>query len=209
MMDNFEKLVELLEKYFDVNIDRPSIGMLARLFKEVRINKYDNLIYLGSENSNIYFVVSGILRDYYIDSDGKDRTRFFISEGSMCGEDSLFIGSSSFTCTQALEDCVLLTITGEDFRYIISKYEQFKDMWVKALEGALAYKIKRENSLLMKNAAQRYMDFLVDYPELEKRIRQKYIASYLGITPVSLSRCLLYTSPSPRDRTRSRMPSSA
>ncbi|HHZ05639.1 MAG TPA: Crp/Fnr family transcriptional regulator [Clostridiales bacterium] len=188
MMDNFEKLVELLEKYFDVNIDRPSIGMLARLFKEVRINKYDNLIYLGSENSNIYFVVSGILRDYYIDSDGKDRTRFFISEGSMCGEDSLFIGSSSFTCTQALEDCVLLTITGEDFRYIISKYEQFKDMWVKALEGALAYKIKRENSLLMKNAAQRYMDFLVDYPELEKRIRQKYIASYLGITPVSLSR---------------------
>ena len=58
---------------------------------------------------------------------------------------------------------------------------------------------------LQLTASERYDLFLKQYPDIEQYTRNYHIASYLGIT----QDCLLYTSPSPRDRTRSRMPSSA
>jgi len=56
------------------------------------------------------------------------------------------------------------------------------------LEKTIVYKMHRENAFLIKSATERYLDFKREFPLLEKRVNQSYIASYLGITPVSLSR---------------------
>jgi CRP-like cAMP-binding protein len=66
--------------------------------------------------------------------------------------------------------------------------EHFQVFSKEMLDKAIVYKEKRESDFLRKNGTQRYMDFIIEYPLLEKRIPHYYIASYLGLTPVSLSR---------------------
>ena len=75
-----------------------------------------------------------------------------------------------------------------DFKKIIENDSDGIKLYVWLLESSLAYKIHRENSFLDKNATERYIDFKFENPGIEKLISQKYIASYLGITPESLSR---------------------
>lgn len=94
----------------------------------------------------------------------------------------------SAVCTEALEDCILLRCPVVDFKNIIASDSEANKAYIWLLENSLAYKIRRENSFLIKSAAERYIDFKRENPALEKRVNQKYIASYLGITPVSLSR---------------------
>lgn len=94
----------------------------------------------------------------------------------------------SAVCTEALEDCILLRCPVVDFKNIIASDSEANKAYIWLLENSLAYKIRRENSFLIKSAAERYIDFKRENPTLEKRVNQKYIASYLGITPVSLSR---------------------
>lgn len=133
-------------------------------------------------------MVSGILRDYYIDDDGNDVTRFFTCEGGICGGEALISNEPSAVCTEALEDCILLRCLVSDFKKIIASDSITTKAYIWLLESSLAYKIPRENSFLIKSAAERYIDFKRENPDIEKRVNQKYIASYLGITPVSLSR---------------------
>ena len=63
-----------------------------------------------------------------------------------------------------------------------------KSVWIDLLEGSLRYKIYRENGFLVENATERYLAFRKRFPELISRIPQRYIATYLGIKPESLSR---------------------
>jgi len=56
------------------------------------------------------------------------------------------------------------------------------------LDDALVLKEEHACSFKLLDSAERYMQFLAQYPGLEKRVKQYHIASYLGITPVSLSR---------------------
>ena len=65
---------------------------------------------------------------------------------------------------------------------------QLKDVWITLLERALQYKIYRENTFLVENATERYIHFKKLYPDLYNIVPQKHIATYLGITPESLSR---------------------
>ena len=66
--------------------------------------------------------------------------------------------------------------------------ERLKSVWIDLLEGSLRYKIYRENGFLVENATERYLAFRKRFPELISRIPQRYIATYLGIKPESLSR---------------------
>ena len=73
-------------------------------------------------------------------------------------------------------------------RKIIFENEYLMKLWIKVLEESLIYKTERENSFLLKSATERYLDFRRTLGFLEKRVDSQYISSYLGMTPVSLSR---------------------
>ena len=187
-MDGFEMAAEFLNSRIGIDCSDHFIGKIRPFSTEATIKRSETLIYIGDKIESVYFVVKGLLRDYYLDSDGNDVTRHFEQEGSICGGDALLINGQSAVCTEALEDCLLLRCRYGDFAKLIEEDALFHQMWVKALETSLAYKIKRENSFLLKSATERYLDFKREHAMLEKRVNQKYIASYLGITPVSLSR---------------------
>lgn len=187
-MDNINIYLEKLKNNYGIDFSRDLINKFAAAASEITLKKNDVLIRIGDKSSYIFFVVSGILRDYYIDDDGNDVTRFFSCEGGLCGGESLISNEPSAICTEALENCILLRCSVSDFNEIIASSSEATKAYIWFLESSLAYKIRRENSFLIKSAAERYIDFKRENPDLEKRVNQKYIASYLGITPVSLSR---------------------
>ncbi len=73
-------------------------------------------------------------------------------------------------------------------RSLILSNEVFKDLWICLLELTVRYKLYRENGFLVENATERYIHFKKMYPDVCNRVPQKHIATYLGITPESLSR---------------------
>lgn len=187
-MDNINIYLEKLKSNYGFSFPYGLINKFADVFSEITLKKNDVLIRIGEKNGFIFFVVSGILRDYYIDDDGNDVTRFFTCEGGICGGETLISNEPSAVCTEALGNCILLRCLVSDFKKIIASDSESTKAYIWLLKSSLAYKIRRENSFLIKNATERYIDFKRENPDLEKRVNQKYIASYLGITPVSLSR---------------------
>lgn len=179
---------EILKRNYGINIPTGLIDKFSSVVSEIKIKKGNTLFRIGEKSNYLFFVVSGILRDYYIDDDGNDITRFISQEGGICGGDSLISNEPSIICTEALENCVLMRCPVLDFKKIIENDSDGIKLYVWLLESSLAYKIRRENSFLVKSATERYIDFKCENPGIEKCISQKYIASYLGITPESLSR---------------------
>lgn len=187
-MDNINIYLEKLKSNYGFSFSCDLINKFNDVLSEIILKKNDVLIRIGDKSNCIFFVVVGILRDYYIDDGGNDITRFFSYEGGICGGEALISNEPSAICTEALEDCVLLRCRVSDFKSIIASDSEAAKAYIWLLENSLAYKIHRENSFLIKSATERYVDFKRENPDLEKRVNQKYIASYLGITPVSLSR---------------------
>lgn len=179
---------EILKRDFGINISDDLKNEFALYAAEAEIKKNELIIKIGEKNNYLSFIISGVLRDYYIDDKGSDITHFFSCEGGMCGGQALISDEPSAICTEALTDCTLLRCPVSDFKRIVAENAEAAKMYMWLLEKSLAYKIRRENSFLTKSAAERYISFKAENPTLEKRINQKYIASYLGITPVSLSR---------------------
>jgi CRP-like cAMP-binding protein len=183
MESKFDILFDTLDKkYHFTDFDQ---NFVMKIFKFKKITKGEYFIKAGEIPDKIAFVIKGIFRYFYIDFNGKDSTKYFCVENSFLSSYSAMIqkkGSNYFI--EALEDSEILVSNFKD----ITENPHFQIFSRNLLNKAIIYKEKRENDFLQKNGSQRYVDFITDYPLLEERIPHYYIASYLGLTPVSLSR---------------------
>ena len=117
-----------------------------------------------------------------------DITRGFAPEGTMLMDEGFF-GFTKRNCMwETLEETTIMICETTAIQKIIKENVSFKDVWIYLLEGALRYKIYRENGFLVENATERYIHFKKLYPELSERAPLRHIATYLGIAPESLSR---------------------
>jgi CRP-like cAMP-binding protein len=82
----------------------------------------------------------------------------------------------------------MLALTKDDFRKIFTQYPEIKEGFTKILFMRMGNYARLFLSRIKDTPAKRYEDLIKEHPEILKRIPQHYIASYLGITPVSLSR---------------------
>lgn len=89
---------------------------------------------------------------------------------------------------EALEDATVMLFDVKDMKELIYSDEQLKSLWIEALESGMRYKVYRENGFLVENATERYIAFRKAYPMLSERIQLRYIATYLGVKPETLSR---------------------
>lgn len=135
----------------------------------------------------IYYICQGLCRSYYLDKDGNDVTRFFILEGDFCFTEVQILSQKSDLCIETLEDCDGLVFQIRDLD-LLQDWVFMKDAYIEALKSNLRYKLRRESGFLLGSATERYLEFQLRYPGLEQRVRQSQLASYLGITPTSLSR---------------------
>lgn len=188
MKKEFAYIQNTIEEFMQLKIPEEVVLKAINMFTKKTISKGDIVVHVGDIEKEICFVTSGLFRSYYIDINGNDVTRFFTKEGEILSLEILFNNKPSKRCIEALEDSTVMAIQYEDLKKLIEDNIYCMKAYTKILEHSLEYKIERESSFLLKSATERYLDFKRMYPELEKRINQAYIASYIGITPVSLSR---------------------
>lgn len=135
------------------------------------------------------YVLKGILRQYYIDDSGAEHTISFAMEDWWISDMYGFItGNPSLTNIEAIEECELILIEKNNFEKLLLNIPKFERFFRIKLQRAFVAHQRRIIENMSMPALQRYLHFVEQYPSLEQRVPQKLIASYLGITPESLSR---------------------
>lgn len=153
------------------------------------INRGEFFVKAGRISRNIAFVKQGLFRYFYTTEEGVEFTKgFFDSRSVLSAYDALLENSPAHYSIEALEDAVIEMVDYDKFRQLFSEDPCWNEFLVALLQKGYVAKVRREREFLLMDAKQRYHTFLRRYPDLEKRIKQHIIASYIGIAPESLSR---------------------
>lgn len=146
------------------------------------------LLHEGDKSQYLYFVVSGCLRMWTSHNGNEITTQFFFEGKAVASMESLLTGQPSDFSMETIEQCVLYVMPKEQFLELIKKDENFKQWFNDLILKRFFYYSKHLLSYLKNKPQERYNALLQKHPEIFLRIPQHYIASYLGITSVSLSR---------------------
>lgn len=161
---------------------------LNHLFKRQEVPAKTILLQEGRISKTMFFIEKGCLRTW-INNDGKEiTTQFFFEGDSVSSIESFRTSRPSLYSIESLEPCILQTISQQDFQDALKNLPEIK----KELEAHLFRRLVQMQELfysyLKNNPQQRYEELIERHPHIVQRIPQHYIASYLGITSVSLSR---------------------
>lgn len=172
-----------------VEIPADELAKLTCIFQPLTLKTGDFLIRAGEISSQIGFVVAGIFRLYYVNSVGTEFTKSFCPENHfVTAYSALILKQPAQFFIEALEDSLLLVVDYSQYVQLCAENSCWQTINHKLVEALFIKKEKREAELLLDDATTRYQKFLIEYPNLERRVKQYHIASYLGISPVSLSR---------------------
>ncbi|MCP9762397.1 Crp/Fnr family transcriptional regulator [Lacihabitans soyangensis] len=179
------ELFRYFQKFMPLNPE--SLAALEKICSVVHLKKGDNLQYFGQTCRTIYFINSGVARIYYY-KDGVDITESFSFEGDIIARvESLFTGNPSQKAIQVLEDTCFVAINAVQLFALYDSHPQIERLFRLIFEAGYVETVKRIESIQFHTAEDRYEALLLK-PNLLQRIPLKHIASYLGITQVSLSR---------------------
>jgi CRP-like cAMP-binding protein len=143
----------------------------------------------GDLKSETYFINSGLLRYYSIDEKGKEHIIQFAPEDWMISDrDTSVFNEPSMFFIDAIEDTEVVVVKKDFFPAIKYIVPEILELNILMLHNSIRFMQKRLNMLLSATAEERYLDFIKLYPNLTLRVPQWMIASYLGVTPESLSR---------------------
>ncbi|WP_299462997.1 Crp/Fnr family transcriptional regulator [uncultured Microscilla sp.] len=173
----------------EVAITPDDFNQTLHYFDHIHCKKKQLMIRAGELVSRQYFVIKGCLRSFLIDDNDREYTvQFGIENWWMSDFTAYFTGAKSILYLECLENCELLAISKNSMDKLYIKVPTLEHFFRQKLERAFVSFQKRIISNLHKSAEERYYDFLAQYPDIEQRVRNYQIASYLGITPESLSR---------------------
>ena len=181
---------ELLD-YFKKNISISSEiqNKLNEIIIEKKLVKGEIVLSDNSFKKEHVFVASGCLRSFYKAENGKEHTiQFAIKNWWISDYITLYTDKKSVVSIESLTHSKILIIKNEDVESFYSQFPHFETFQRKNFEKRTATLQKRILSLLTLTAAEKYNQFIMDYADFEKIIPNYQIASYLGITPQSLSR---------------------
>lgn len=157
------------------------------IFKKLRKKQY--LLQEGDVWKYNAFITKGLVRFYSVDENGRENIVSFAKENWWTGDRaSLLTGEPSKNNIDAIEDTELILITKSNFDRLCRDIPAFNDMVNAILNKSFITSQNRIHSAIAFTAEQKYLDFVQKYPDLSLRVPQAMIASYLGITPETLSR---------------------
>ncbi len=157
-------------------------------FNEKSVPAKTILLREGEIATHMYFIRKGCLRLWF-NHDGRDITFQFFFEGvGVASIDSFLSSQPSMFTLESIEPSSLLIITKENFDYLQQTYPEIKEGFQKILFQRFRNYAFLFLSRIKDSPKERYIELIKQHPEIIQRVPQHYIASYLGITPISLSR---------------------
>lgn len=183
----YERLRSAVSRWTE--LPEPRWAELASVFKVREVAAGEHLLRPGDEDYELMFVGQGLLRIYYLDPEGRESNKAFPAEGGFAGPlATALLGRPSRYGIQALEDSRLLAARYGDYFELLDSHPVFDRMGRRIVEWVLGQRELREQSLLQRSATERYLELREQHPGLVERVPQYHVASYLGVTEVTLSR---------------------
>lgn len=183
---------EVLRSYLadkHVTLTEEQFRKWTSAFVEIKVKKHDFLLNEGEVSKHSYFVVSGCLRLYTIDSKGKEHIMQFAPENWWIGDiESSTNHSPSSYFIDALEDSDVLSMDTVSWEKSMNEIPPLALLFQRLMQNRQTVSQRRIINSMSATSEERYLEFMRTYPSLAQRIPQHMIASYLGITPESLSR---------------------
>jgi len=172
-----------------LNVDDTEIATLLENCATKVFNKGEFLLRENEVCRHTFFVEKGLLRQYSIDEKGKEHIISFAPENWFVSDrESVYFNRPSAYFIQAWEDSQVVLVD-EQFAQALSKiHPDFTEYNNRLLHNHIRHLQKRIHLLLSASAEDRYLQFIEMYPDILLRVPQTMVASYLGITPESLSR---------------------
>lgn len=160
----------------------------SHLFKRQEIPAKTILLREGQVSKTGYFIEKGCIRIWF-NNNGKDITFQFFFEGEgVSSVESFRTNQPSLFTIESIEPSVIYSISKKDFDFILDQSPLIKQSVEEQTFQRLVFYQRLFLSRIKDNPQKRYEELIQQRPEILQRIPQHYIASYLGITPVSLSR---------------------
>lgn len=180
------KIISSIEATFKVNKD--SLEKLTSNLQPVQIAKKTILIEPGKKDENVYFIEKGIARAFNL-VDGKEVTSWFSKEGELIYSTNSFYGKTEGyenEMVQVLEDSLFYYIPIAELENLCFTHTDIAN-WLRILhQKAFVDMERRLIYRLYMSAEERYKDFVSKNPEMLQRVNLGYIASYLGMSQVTL-----------------------
>lgn len=183
-MEYHKLLFNKISQYGDITIEELE-GIISN-FNIVTL-KPDEYLYKPQDDKKLVaFQLDGLIRSYILTEKGEERTIDFCRPGDILTTLDGTEPSSSWI--EAIKETTLFTIENDKLEQIVASNNKLQIIILKMMESCLSLKSKREVELLSLDGKEKYKKFLLDNSDIINDIPQLYIASYLGISPVSLSR---------------------
>lgn len=183
-MDHF---INYLQAFRSISEDDQQV--LKRSFEAVHFKQGEYISHAGTVSNALYFINKGILKVTVPREDEKDITYYFMKEHQFMGFlYSLYNGLPTEQGLQSLTDAELLVCGREQLMSLFEQLPYFRDMLNEIAHLSMVDMINTRNAYLGCASSKRYQLFIDKQPEIALKVPLVDIASYLGITPQSLSR---------------------
>ena len=187
IIDHVQQLLEYIKQYVDLTADEESILLLKVKLKKFQKGQF--VVQNGEVCKYENFVLSGCLRSFYIDNEGQEHVIMFAIENWWTADLGSFITQKSADLNvQCLEDSELVQIHYNDLQKLYLEIPKLERFFRIIIQKAFVAAQKRIVNNFSMEATERYIQFREQYPDIEQRVPQYMIASYLGITKEFLSK---------------------
>lgn len=166
------------------NIEKQDIENIKQSIKLKKCKKNEILISNNQICDKVFFVISGLIRTFYIDEKGIEKTRLISIENMFCSNWASFHNQSENNeFIQSLENTEIIYINYQNFYELVNKSQRLNKIYTRILEEHQVYNVKRFEFISNLSLSERIRDFEKYYPKIQSRISNKVLASFLHTTP--------------------------
>ena len=179
---------QVFNRYYPV--DKSSLTQLTALAEIQHFKKGELVLPIGKTSKHIYLLYQGAMVSYYINNEGNAYHKNIFLEGDFVGSTvSALTSTPSKFAIEAIEEATVICFKYDAYKALLKEKADMQLFYIAYLEkNWVIDKEQREIDIVLREATDRYIDFITLHPQIETRIPLHYIASHLGITPTQLSR---------------------
>ena len=166
-----------------------SIAYITAHFEQKSLKANDHFLDFGRTAHEFGFVNTGVFKSYDLSQTGEEVIKYFIRQNQFLIDlESYYSQKPGDSALQAVTDAQVFTMKKYNWDRLTEEVPKLFILTKSLTEAALLNKLKDNDFLNFGTAVDKYQEFLKRYPDLALRVPQQFIASYLKITPQSLSR---------------------